>query len=96
MKETIIGFDILPMKSADASKPMELAVFALIDGTDIQKWNRVKFPHFLSLINKFKPTYIGTDNPHEILTKGKSIADLYNRIPTSSIIVQVNPWYSPV
>ena len=90
MNATIIGFDILPMRSMNARKPVELAVCILINGTDIETWNNVKIPHFLSLVNKFKPTYIGTDNPHEIILKGESIADLYRHFPSSSTIVHVN------
>lgn len=86
----ILGFDILPMSSPNSRQGAMVAVhLQLSDGANLQ-WNRLTRDKLVSVIRKYKPVYIGTDNPEEVLKAGENITSFYNQLPSSTSLVHVN------
>lgn len=69
---------------------IEVSVFAQFPDGATKSWPKVSRKKFIELVRKFKPRYIGTDNPEEIIQPDETIYKFYSKLPPTASLVHVN------
>ncbi len=90
MEKTVLGFDILPITSPNSKKGAYFAVHLVTKDKKSYNWDKLSKKQLIQKIWKYKPDYIGTDNPFEILNENEEIKDFYLNLPKNTVMVQVN------
>ncbi len=86
----VMAFDILPMSSHNNDLELKVAATLLqADGSE-KKWEEINRRKLLHLVHTFKPKYLATDNPREILLRRESLAQFCKRLPPMTNLVHVN------
>ncbi len=90
MTEILAAFDILPMSNKSGDTQVRVALAVRTKSGKLKTWEGIDRRKFFNLMHNFKPRYIGTDNPYEILDSGEDFSSFYNRLPPISSFVHVN------
>ncbi len=89
-KLTVMGFDILPMTSHANENELRMAVTLLLpDGTE-KKWDNVPRRKLMQLLHTYKPKYLATDNPQEVLLRKETLPQFCKKLPPVTNLVHVN------
>jgi uncharacterized protein len=86
----LMAFDILPMSKIDGEVHVNVAASLKFEDGKIKEWGNINRRKLLQLIRKYKPRFIGTDNPEEILFPGEGMDRFYHLIPPTCNLVHVN------
>lgn len=86
----VMGFDIMPMTSHANEVDLRVAVTLLLPNGAEKKWDNIPRRKLMQLLHTFKPKYLATDNPQEILLKKESLPQFCKRLPPVTNLVHVN------
>ncbi|RMG28177.1 MAG: DUF460 domain-containing protein [Methanobacteriota archaeon] len=86
----VMGFDIMPMSSHANENELRLAATLLLPNGTEKKWDNIPRRKLMQLIHAFKPKYLATDNPQEILLKRETLPQFCKRLPPVTNLVHVN------
>ncbi|MCH8906986.1 MAG: DUF460 domain-containing protein, partial [Candidatus Heimdallarchaeota archaeon] len=85
-----LGFDILPMSSMERNEGARVAVFILMSNGESTEHSSLTRHELIQIIKKRKIKYVGTDNPHEILSVKETINSFCKKLPYQTSLVHVN------
>lgn len=88
--KTIFGFDILPMSSTSREGGVRVALVIKETEGKVRHFPNVSREKLFHLAKQYKPSFIGTDNPAEILLDKETISSLSRKLPTQTELVHVN------
>lgn len=78
------------MNSPQMRAKLHISAVLLMESGKQLEWEKITRGKLLQLINKYKPVYVGTDNPNEILGATESLAAFCSKLPATTSIVHVN------
>jgi predicted RNase H-like nuclease (RuvC/YqgF family) len=88
--ESIIAFDILPMSSTARQEGVKVAASACFSDGTRKEWSELNRSKLLKIVRKHRFTYMGTDNPGEVISEAETLADFCDRLPVETQFVHVN------
>ncbi|MCY3411397.1 MAG: DUF460 domain-containing protein [Candidatus Heimdallarchaeota archaeon] len=78
------------MSSSESDEEVRVAIELIDDEAKGREWNNAPLSKLLAIIKKYKPIYVGTDNPNEIISSNVSIAEFCRKLPSETSLVHVN------
>ncbi len=78
------------MSSSNNRNKLFLSAEIIFENGESIEWEKISRSKLIHMIKKYKPIYIGTDNPNEIIRHEETIGSFCTKLPSKSSIVHVN------